>query len=65
LRAAPGNQDSQCGARKTEQAAFDQQLPDKLRALCAHGQTDGDLPITGGAAGQQQIRDVGASDEQH
>ena len=48
-----------------ERKAFDQQLGHDARAAGAQRETDGDLFLAGGGAGDQQIRDVGAGDQEH
>ncbi len=45
--------------------AFDHQLTDQLPARRADGKADGDLLLAGEGARDQQVRHVGASDQQH
>ena len=48
-----------------EQHAFGQQLPDDARARRADGDAHRHLAAAGASACEQQVRDVGARDEQH
>ena len=51
-------------AGEAEQHALDEQLPDEPQAPGAERQADGDLPLAGGRAGDEQARDVAARDQQ-
>ena len=48
-----------------EQDALDERLRHDLPARCAHREPDGRLAAPRDGAREQQIRDVGAGDEQH
>ena len=51
-------------AEGREQRGLDEQLRGETRARGPHGQPDRELPLAGDAACQQQVRHVGADDEQ-
>ena len=53
-----------CSAER-EQAAFDEQLPQHAAARCAEGHADGHLTLPRAGAGEHQVGEVGAGDEQH
>ena len=55
---------SAAGGGQREQHAFGQQLPDNAAPRCANRQSNADFPLTRHAAGEQQVRDVGATDQQ-
>ena len=63
--ASGGEGDAECAADEREHKAFCQKLADDARAACAEGLADGELAGAGGGAGEQQVGDVGAGDEQH
>ena len=48
-----------------EQKAFDEQLPNDAAARRTERAADGDLPASPGRARNEQVRDVGARNEQH
>ncbi len=48
-----------------EQDALDERLRDDLPARCAQREPDGGLTAPRDGAGEQQVRDVGAGDEEH
>ncbi len=52
-------------ARDRKQTRFKQQLPDQLPPVRANRQADGHLLGARGSLREQQVRDVGARDEQH
>jgi hypothetical protein len=52
-------------ARQGQQDAFGEELADDASASGADGDADGDLPAACHGAGQQQVGDVGAGDQQH
>ena len=52
-------------ADEREQGALDQQLPDHPGPAGAERESDGDLARAFGGAGEEQVGDVGAGDEQH
>ena len=54
-----------CASKQCEQSTFDQGLANQPVARRSERQPDGGLDAAGGAAREQQIGDVGASDEQH
>ena len=56
---------SERGADRREQHALDEQLAHDAAARRADRQPHGDLALAGGRASQQQIREVGAGDQQH
>ena len=62
VHAAHQQPDGAAGHR--EQHAFDDQLPDQTDALRAHREADRDLLLAPDGARQQQVRDVGAGDQQ-
>jgi hypothetical protein len=53
------------GRRQRQDDAFGQQLPHDAPPAGAERRAQGDLAPARGAAGQQQVRDVAARDEQH
>ena len=56
---------SQRAAGEGEQEALGEQLTDDALAACAESLANGEFASAGGGAGQQQIGDVGAGDEQN
>ena len=52
-------------AEQAEQQAFGQQLADQPAPARAKRGADGDLFLPAGRAREQQIRDIGARDQQH
>ena len=57
--------DAERAADRREQQALGQQLPDQPPARRAERQPDRHLFLPGRRARQQQVRDVGADDQQH
>ncbi len=55
---------AQGAAGNTDQKTFHEQLPDETPAGCTERKPHGDLASTGAGARQQQIRDIGACDQQ-
>ena len=53
-----------CSAER-EQSAFDEQLPQHTAARCAKRHADGHLTLTRVGAGEHQVGQIGAGDEQH
>ena len=53
------------GANRRQHHALDQQLADNARARRADREAHGDLTLARGGARQQQVREVGAGDQQH
>jgi hypothetical protein len=53
------------GADDRQDQTFDQQLPDETPASGAERRTDPHFALTGGRAGQQQVRDIRAGNQQH
>src|SRR5262245_44291237 len=53
------------GAREREQNTFGQQLPDQSGPACAPRQPHPHLVAPGGATRQEQVRDVGAGNQQY
>ena len=64
-RGADGDDESGDAAGDGEQHALDQRLRDDLPARRAHREPHGGLAAPRDGAGEQQVRDVGAGDEQH
>ena len=64
-RAHPRDGEAEHTARRGEQHAFDEQLLDETSAARAERETHRHLALTAGAARQQQVRDIGAGDQQH
>ena len=62
---APREQDGDCGAHQRQQAALDHELTHDASAARADSQSDRDLTLPCGCAGQQQAGDVRGRDEQH
>ena len=63
---APARQeDAAQAACQRHESALGEQLPDEPRAAGAERRAHRDLALPAGRAGQQQIRDVGAGDQQH
>ena len=58
-------QDTQRRAQRGKQQAFGEQLADQAGAAGSDRHADGDFLATDGGAGDQEIGDIGASDEQH
>ena len=50
-------------ADDAEHQALGEELAHQTSAAGADGSADGDLPLTRGRAGEQQVRDVGAGDQ--
>ena len=57
--------DAQHAAGEGQQQALGEELPHQLTPGGAERQPDGDLPLAHEGAGDQQVGDVGAGDEQH
>ncbi len=57
--------DAERPSDRRQHEALDEQLPHDLPARRAERRAQRELALTGGAARQQQVRDVGAGDEQH
>ena len=64
-RARKGHEEPRQAAQNSQQHAFRNDLADQPRARGAQRHPDGGLRPRRGAAGQQQIGDVGAGDQQH
>ena len=64
-QAAPADEHSGGAADQTQQQALGQQLLEQAAASRAKRQADGDLSLPSCPARQQQIRHVGAGDQQH
>ena len=63
--AAPGcQQDAERAAGRGQQKAFRQQLACETHPAGAQREADGDLLLAAGGARQQEVRDVGAGDQQ-
>ena len=52
------------GAEKREKKTFREQLADQPRTRSADGKAHGKLPLASGAAGEKQVRQIGAGDQQ-
>ena len=64
-RAESAGQDRAAGrARRREQQALGEQLPDDAAARRAEAETHGDLPLARARSGEQQVGEVGARDHQ-
>ena len=65
-KAAQGlrERDAQRRSAEREQAAFDEQLRGDAAARCSEGHADGHLALARAGAGQHQVGEVGAGDEQ-
>ena len=61
----PLEQQAEDRADGRQQQAFGEQLANQAPAAGAERRADGDFTITPGGARQQEVRDVGAGDEQH
>ncbi len=57
--------DAERRSAEREQAALDKQLRGDAAARCSEGHADGHLALAGAGAGEHQIGEVGAGDEQH
>ena len=64
-RADGGNHDTSGPSSEREQHAFDQQLSRDPRARRAECEPYGDLALPGRAAREEQVRDVGAGDQEN
>ena len=60
-----GDQQAERARGQRQQAAFGEHLANNARAAGAHGGADGDFACAPGGFGQQQVRDIGAGDQQH
>jgi hypothetical protein len=60
-----GEQQPRESAEHGKQYGLDHQLPDDARPAGAERKADGNLLLPAGPARQQQVRDVGAGDQQH
>ena len=58
-------QQSQHSAGRRQHDTFREELPQQAAASGAERQPDRDLPPAGGGAREQQVRDIGAGDEQY
>ena len=56
---------SERGATEGKQQAFGEQLPDEPRPSGPESHADRDFPLPRRSSRQQQVRDIGAGDEQH
>ena len=65
LRAEPGERTPENAAGKGEQKTLRQQLTNETAAAGADGEPHGDLAMTEGSPGQQQVGHIGAGDQQH
>jgi hypothetical protein len=65
LRRAHGDDETRDAARHREQHAFDERLGDDLAPRRADGEAHGRLTTTRDRAREQEVRDVGARDQQH
>ncbi len=63
--AGPGHEHTAAAANERQQQALDQQLPHEAPARRAERRPDGDLPPPHRRAREQQVRHVGARDEEH
>src|SRR5438874_2060604 len=63
--APEAEQNSKRASEERQHQALGEQLEDQTHASRAHGQAHGDFALPLRGARQQQIRDVGAGDEQH
>ena len=63
---APGaDEEPEYAAAHRKQQTLGEQLSNHSRTACTEGQSNGDLPPAAGPARKQQVRDVGAGDEEH
>ena len=60
-----GNQQGGRASHDGEQSIFDEELSHEAGTADAEGLADGDLTAAAGAAGQKQVGDIGAGDEQN
>src|SRR6185295_3077552 len=60
----PCEPDAEGGADQSEQHAFGKELAHDAGSSGSNGETDGELALAGGGAGEQQVRDVRAGDQQ-
>ena len=61
----PADQQPQRPTRERQDDALSEQLPDDAPARSADRRADSDFAAAAGRPDQQQVRDVGAGDEQH
>ena len=59
------DEEAEAGAGGREHEALSQQQSDDLRTIAPDRQAQRDLTLSCGAAGDEQVGDVGADDEQH
>ncbi len=64
-RAPPREQQSGCRAQRHQHDAFGEQLTDQSAAAGANREPDRDLVLPGRRAGEQQVGDIRAADEEH
>ena len=64
-RAPPREQQSGAGAQRHQHEAFGQQLADQPAAARANREPHRHLVLPRGGAGEQQVGDIGAADEEH
>ena len=60
-----GHQQAENAAEDSDQDAFGEELADEAGPAGAEGGADGDFFLASGGAGEQEVGDVGAGDEQH
>src|SRR5690242_21775263 len=60
-----GHQQAQGASRERDQHALRQELLEKPPARCPHGNANGNLAASQAAAGEKQIRNICASNQQH
>ncbi len=60
-----GERDAEQAARAREQDGLDELLPDEMEAGGPEGGADGELAQPGGGAGELEVGEVGAGDEQY
>ena len=65
LDAVVGGDEAERASAEGDDQGFAEQLLDDARAGCAHGGADGDLFAAREGAGEDEVGDVGAGDEEH